>query len=329
MGSKRKILPFVRDVVTTIPCDTVLDAFSGSGVVSYLLKLMGKTVTSNDFLAYCYRVADALVANEGVTLACADIEWLLRPVDGAPSFVQDTFRGMYYTEEENGFIDRVSANIWQMADETKRSLALAALARACLKKVPRGVFTVFGDRYNDGRRDLRVALATHFLEAIELGNRAVFGSGRQHRAVVGDIFDLSDTDFDLVYFDPPYVTKHSDNDYVRRYHFIEGLSTYWNGVSIMAGSRTKRLENRPSPFGSRSKIHEAFRMLFRKFGASTLLVSYSSNSIPSKGEMIGLMEEAGKRVEIHAYDHKYSFGTHAHKVGDNRNAVQEYLFVGR
>lgn len=329
MGSKRRLLPFIKEIASTIPCDTVLDAFSGSGVVSYLFKLLGKTVTSNDFMAYCYRVADALVANEGVILSPDDVSMLLRRVEAMPTFIQDTFRGMYYAEDENRFLDRVSANIWQMEDETKRSLALSALARACLKKVPRGVFTVFGDRYNDGRRDLKMTLERHFLEAIRLQNQAVFQTGRPHHAVQGDIFDLSDGEFDLVYLDPPYVTKHSDNDYIRRYHFIEGLATYWQGVHILRDSRTKRLDHRPSPFGSRASIHDAFRTLFRKFSTSTLLVSYSSNSLPSKDELIALMKDSGKQVEVYEYDHRYSFGNQGHKIGANRNKVREYLFVGR
>ena len=328
MGSKRKILPFIRDVVSTIPCDTVLDAFSGSGVVAYLFKALGKRVTTNDFMAYCYRMAAALVANEGVTLSPSDVEGLLAPKDGALTFIRDTFRGMYFGDDENALLDRVSANIWALADETKRSLALAALCRACLKKTPRGVFTVYGPRYDDGRRDLRISLEQHFREAVDAMNRAVFTSGKRHRAVLGDVTDLPETGFDLVYLDPPYLTPHSDNDYIRRYHFVEGLATYWRGVEILPVSRTKRIGYRPSPFGSRATIHDAFRAVFARFRASTLLVSYSSNSIPARDEMVDLLREAGKRVDVYACDHTYSFGTHAHRAGSNRNAVREYLFVG-
>ena len=63
MGSKQAILPFLYRILSSLEFDTALDAFSGSSVVSYLLKVMGKSVTSNDFLTFCYHTANASVAN--------------------------------------------------------------------------------------------------------------------------------------------------------------------------------------------------------------------------------------------------------------------------
>jgi DNA adenine methylase len=57
------------------------------------------------------------------------------------------------------------------------------------------------------------------------------------------------------------------------------------------------------------------------------MVSYSSNSLPAQDEMVAIMSNY-KKVEVVPIDYKYSFGTHGHKVGDNNNDVQEYLFVG-
>ena len=39
-------------------------------------------------------------------------------------------------------------------------------------------------------------------------------------------------DVDLVYLDPPYVPRADDNCYIKRYHFLEGLSTYWQGRRV-------------------------------------------------------------------------------------------------
>ena len=35
-----------------------------------------------------------------------------------------------------------------------------------------------------------------------------------------------------------------------------------------------------------------------------------------------------EHVEVIPVDYKYSFGNQSHKVGSNRNSVQEYLFLG-
>lgn len=70
-------------------------------------------------------------------------------------FVEETFRGLYYKDEENRLIDILRTNIAAIRDQYKKAIAMTALIRACTKKRPRGIFTYTGDRYNDGRKDLQ------------------------------------------------------------------------------------------------------------------------------------------------------------------------------
>ena len=51
MGSKNKLLPYIRDITKRFKYETALDLFSGSCVVSYLFKAEGKTVISSDYMA--------------------------------------------------------------------------------------------------------------------------------------------------------------------------------------------------------------------------------------------------------------------------------------
>ena len=48
MGSKRKLLSEIWNVASRFEFDTVVDLFSGSGIVGYMFKSHGKTVISND-----------------------------------------------------------------------------------------------------------------------------------------------------------------------------------------------------------------------------------------------------------------------------------------
>jgi DNA adenine methylase len=57
-------------------------------------------------------------------------------------------------------------------------------------------------------------------------------------------------------------------------------------------------------------------------------VSYSSNSLPTLDEMVSILSKHKSHVEVIPVDYRYSFGNQGHKVGDNNNKVQEYLFVG-
>jgi DNA adenine methylase len=172
-------------------------------------------------------------------------------------------------------------------------------------------------------------LKEHFIKAAKEWNEAVFDNGAECFAENKDVFDLEDKGYDLVYIDPPYVSPHSDNDYTRRYHFVEGYMTYWKGVNIQEHTKTKKIESNPSRFSSKTTVYKAFDDLFAKFPDSTLLVSYSSNSIPNKTEMMDLLKTHKKSVELIEVDYKYSFGTHGHKIGDNKNIVSEYLFIAK
>jgi DNA adenine methylase len=329
MGSKYSLLPFIWECVRDLPFSSVLDAFSGSACVSYMFKQHGKTVVSNDFMHFTYYFAKALIENPRVVLQSDEVEALMQPNSEAGSFIRDTFRGLYFTDDENSFLDSLRANIESLDDRYKRALALAAISRACMKRRPRGVFTYVGDRYDDGRRDLRLSLQQHFLENVDAFNRAVFDNGRPNLAFNEDVFDLDPGDIDLVYLDPPYYTPNSDNDYTRRYHFVEGLVRQWAGLTIQQKTRTKKFERYETPFISKDAVHSAFQRLFQQFQDSIIVVSYSSNSFPEKGDIVNLLKTYKRRVRVYQARHQYSFGTHAHKPNSSANRTAEFVFVAQ
>ena len=329
MGSKYRLLPFIWDCVRELPFSSVLDAFSGSACVSYMFKQHGKSVISNDFMHFAYYFAKALIENSHVVLKPEDVEALVQPNPDAGSFIRDTFAGLYFTDDENSFLDSLRANIESLDDPYKRALALAAISRACMKRRPRGVFTYVGDRYDDGRRDLRISLQRHFLENVEAFNRAVFANERPNLALNAEVFELDPGDVDLVYLDPPYYTQRSDNDYTRRYHFVEGLARQWEGLTIQHRTRTKKFVRYETPFISKDTVYDAFERLFDKFQNSIIVLSYSSNSLPEKGELVDLLKTYKRRVRVYQAQHQYSFGTHGHKVDSKANRAREFVFVAQ
>lgn len=327
MGSKQDLLGHIWSVASQFDFDSVLDLFSGSGAVSYMFKSHGKRVISNDYMHFSAAISKALIENSRSTLTAKDIAVLCdftTPTDG---FVSSTFHGLYFGDEDNRFIDTIRANLPQLRSKAKRALALAALVRACLKKRPRGIFTFVGHRYDDGRRDLSLTLQEQFLEALTQVNGAVFHNGKNNRALCRDAMDVRYR-ADLVYIDPPYYSPLSDNEYVRRYHFVEGLARDWCGVELQEHTKTRKFKSYPTPFSSRSGAEQAFDILFRRHRDSIIVVSYSSNSLPTMDEMIHLLSRHKSHVGIAAVNHRYSFGNQGHIAANKNNKVQEYLFVG-
>lgn len=327
MGSKNKLLKEIWGVASQFAFDTAVDIFSGSGVVSYMFKAQGKSVISNDYMAMCACFTKAMVENNKLILSNAEALNLLEPKRPSDRFVEMTFKDLYFSDDDNRLIDILRSNIWALKNPYKRAIALTALIRACTKKRPRGIFTYTGMRYDDGRRDIHLSLRKQFLEAVDAINGAVFDNQRENKSQQGDAMGLQTVENSLIYIDPPYYSPLGDNEYVRRYHFIEGLARDWKGVDIQEHTQTKKFKSYQTPFSTRKGAADAFDHLFRRFRNNFLIVSYSSNSLPTQDEMVSIMSKY-KKVEVVPIDYKYSFGTHGHKVNDNNNDVKEYLFIG-
>jgi len=328
MGSKQKLLQHISESVKNLEFESVIDLFSGSGIVGYMFKAQGKKVISNDHMHMSHTFTKALVENNGVTLDVLKVKKLLLKNALSDKFVQKTFKGLYFTNSENILIDNIRANIKELDNEYEAAIAMMALIRACTKKRPRGIFTYVGDRYDDGRKDLQTSLSQHFIDAVKTINNAVFDNSKKNEARNTDAMKLKPLKNSLVYIDPPYFTPKSDAEYVRRYHFVEGLARDWEGVEIQEHTLTKKFKGYPTPFSTQVGATNAFDLLFKRFSENILLVSYSSNSFPSLDEMVALLSKYKEHVEVIPVDYKYSFGNQKNNVGDNRNAVQEYLFLG-
>ncbi|MFN0106575.1 MAG: DNA adenine methylase [Bryobacteraceae bacterium] len=328
MGSKRRLLPWIHGVLRTLPFETAADPFVGSGCVAYLLKAMGKRVIASDFLNFPAVLASATLANNTHRLDGPAVKKLLSPRSNGPHFIENTFDGIFYTPDDLRFLDRVCGNLETLERPAQRALARAALIRSCLKKQPRGVFTVSGDlsHYDDGRRDLRLTIEEHFIEQVEAFNRVVFDNGHRHTVKRADVFSLKPKDVDLVYLDPPYVPRSDDNCYIKRYHFLEGLSCYWKGQRIMEETRVKKIEKPYTPFSYRKSAIEAFDKLFQMYRDSVIVLSYSSNGFPDRDELERLLRRYKGSVNAYEKPHRYHFGTHGRV---ERAEVHEYLIVGR
>lgn len=325
MGSKYRLIPALAEVFEEVGGSTALDAFCGSGVVSYLLKSMGYSVTSNDFLNFPGVIATATTVNNSEQLTDAEIATICGPAVDDRDFIQRTFDGLYFNDEDRKFLDSAWSHIDLMAGH-KRAVAISALVLSAARRQPRGVFT-FTDsaKYNDGRRDLTISLRDHFAEHAQTYNSSVFDTGRTHTALTGDVFAVP-TGHDVVYLDPPYAPPRDDADYMKRYHFLEGLSIYWRGQQIMDQTKTKKIAKKYTPFAYKRSAEEALRSVFKRFHESTLVVSYSSNAIPDADTIVGLLREFKDDVTVRPIQHTYSFGTHA---AATRRSVDEYLFVAR
>ena len=323
MGSKYRLAPRLAQIFQTLPPGPAVDAFSGSGVVAYTLKATGRPVLANDHLAFAASLAAATVENDEVTLAPEDVDQICSGNRDGRDFIASTFEGLYFPGSDHAFLDGAWSHIDSLSG-AKRALAISALCLAAAWKQPRGVFTVTTPRYDDGRRQMRMSLQALFREAALAFNRAVFIGGEASSSACGEVFDIDPSDLAVAYLDPPYAPPRDDTCYIKRYHFLEGLATYWYGQEIMWDTKTRKLTKRHTPFAYKRTVRPALDRLFDHFRASTLVVSYGSNAAIDVAELeaiLGRHKRSVRRVEI---PHTYAFGTHATA---SRRAATEYVLI--
>lgn len=324
MGSKYRLVPQIAAVFAEIGGTTALDAFSGSAVVAYTLKALGYQVTTNDFLNFPAIIAAATVENSTERLSAEDVDLICGPPADDRDFIRSTFDGLYFDAGDREFLDSAWSHIDNLTG-ARQALAISALVLSAARKQPRGVFTFTDRRYDDGRRDLRLSLREHFRERVAEYNAVVFDNGQTSYALHGEVTAVAGG-HDVVYLDPPYAPPRDDNCYIKRYHFLEGLSVYWRGQQIMEGTKTKKLVKRYTPFSYKHTVTQALRETFTQFAESTIVLSYSSNAVPDAETIEAVLREVKDSVEVRHMDHRYSFGTHATA---QRREVSEYLFIGR
>jgi adenine-specific DNA-methyltransferase len=321
IGSKQKLLDWTWDK-TPKEINSVFDAFSGAATLSYMYKAKGMRVISNDRLHYCYHIARAIIENNYTYLKENDIDLLLRPNHNAGTFIRDTFKGLYFGKGVHSLIDQFRANC-DLFYGYKRDLALFALGTTCISST-----CGFGNFTSTSSNNKPLCIPSEFKERFRLNlqkvNSLVFDNGKPNKALMMDINDvLPFIRTDLVFFDAPYVTEFSVIDYEKAYHFVEGLMTYWKGLTIKTDSKLKCYETSNEPL-TKNNIYDFFSNLFRRAGHYPYwIISYRDHAFPTEKEMKDIITSFNRTCNIVSNHYHYSLS------GKNTPASNsiEYLFI--
>lgn len=330
-GSKRRLLDWLWSHIGALPFTTVLDVFGGTGAVSHRCKVAGKAVTYNDQFAFNAEIGRALIANDDTHLTAADLDRIVtpRPDVAYPDFIARTFGGIYFTDDENAWLDRAVYHIDHLlTDPRKQSLARFALFQACLSKRPFNLFhranlsmrTRDVKRSFGNKRTWDRPFAPLLRQFAAEANRAVCANGHVNRVICGDAL-TAPTGFDLVYIDPPYINARGVGvDYLAFYHFLEGLTGYdrWPD-RIDWHSKHRRFAPQPSPWANPGENVGALDALFARHRDSLLVVSYRDDGLPSRADLVDLLRAHKTSVRVVATPQQYAL---------SRRQSHELLLIG-
>ncbi len=333
-GSKSKIISWIYDKLNGLNFESALDLFGGTGSVAHLFKTMGKKVSYNDSLKFNYTIGKALIENPGIRLEREDIDYVLtkhKEID-YPTFIQDTFKDIFYLEEENKWLDYVITNIRDVQNEYKQAMSFFALFQACIMKRPYNLFhranlyvrTSDVERGFGNKTTWDTPFEEHFINVVLEANNAVFDNGKKCTSYnyLAEEFP-EELSYDLVYMDPPYVSaKGVGVDYLDFYHFLEGMVDYniW-ATRVLNKYKHLPLKGRgTNPWTKAKQNYQMFEKVFKKFKDSTIVVSYRNDGTPTIEQLEELLSSYKEKVISHKISHKYALS----KNGESH----EVLLIG-
>ena len=142
---------------------------------------------------------------------------------------------------------------------------------------------------------------------------------------IDDLLNEDDlSGYEVVYIDPPYVANRGYHD---NYHLLETISRY--DYPNIRGKTGLREFDTKSKFCSKKDALCEFKNVLVKIKSKYVFISYSSESIVSKENMISIMVDAGWK-DVVCYEKEYQrFKSNRNSEESQQKMIVEYIFCGK
>ncbi len=319
IGNKRSLLGFIGDAVGRVKVRlgkqklNILDAFSGSGVVSRFLKAHASLLISNDLEDYAAVSARCFLRNprsvdlqniaalaaeineriEGETFDAGFIEQLYAPQNEQRITQADR---VFYTRDNARRLDNYRRLLESVASDTRDLLLGPLLSKASVHANTAGVFKGFykdrltgiGQFGGSGGDALSRIRGKIMLEPPVLSRFECEVAVRQQdaNALAAELKSL-----DLAYIDPPY----NQHPYGSNYFMLNLLVHYQRPLEISPVSGIPK-DWRRSGYNVRSQSLSLLEDLLAKLDAAFVLVSFNNEGFITPQQMTAMLRRWG-RVE--------------------------------
>ena len=350
LGNKRKLLGPIEqviDVVKTIlqqDTFTSADAFSGSGIVSRLLKKTSTTLYTNDMAGYSETLNRCYLSTPNTT-KMAQIKKYIEAANlfvdegriEVPSWIRTHWapcgeirkeHRVYFTEENALRIDRYRHFI-NLIPRAYRPYLLAPLLVECsIHNNTNGQFSGFykkdGIGCFGGKTGTDVKRIT---QAIRLS--CPLFSSHPCRAII-DRKDANEwirslPPVDFMYYDPPY-NKHPYSIY---YFLLDIINNWDTSIAIPDTYRGQPKTWKRSPYNSYTLAKKTMEDLIANTKASFILLSYNNGGIIPLAELDEMLRRYGSVTKIPVQHRTYNKlkGIANYKRTAEWKDVKEFLWL--
>jgi adenine-specific DNA-methyltransferase len=323
IGNKRSLLGAIENAVLEVKAElgggkiTTFDGFSGSGVVSRMLKKYSSRVTTNDLEDYATVVSRCYLANSTevdmkaistlVSEMNLEVDGIKLPPD--PGFIERLYSPtdddniqlgdrVFYTNANGRRLDHYRQLISQVPDEIRDFLLGPLLSEASVHANTAGVFKGFykdketgkgrfGGSGEDALSRIKgsIVLKEPVLSRYQCDYEVLSGDINE---VVGEIDEV-----DLAYFDPPY----NQHPYGSNYFLLNLLVNYVEPGEVSQVSGIPKDWTR-SQYNVKKKSLESMRDLVNNTKAKYVLISFNDEGFISPDEMRDLLKSKGELREM-------------------------------
>ena len=322
IGSKRRLVPVLRELFVRSGAHTALDLFTGTTRVAQTFKQAGGEVTAVDTARYSEVFARTWIeldAGSAAVTELTDALDALNRLPGAPGYVTDTFcvQARFFQPHNGERIDAIREAIAaEHAGTWREPVLLTALLLAA-------------DRV-DSTTGVQMAYvkewAPRSYQALELRlPELLAGPGHALRADATEAVATLPR-VDLAYLDPPY----NQHRYFTNYHVWETLVA-WDRPDHYGVARKRtdaRDEATKSVFNRKREMPAALAATIAAVQADIVVVSYNDESWVSLDELIAMCaaHPNAERVAALAFESKRYVGA---QIGIHNPAGERVGAVGR
>lgn len=337
MGNKRKILPYIEEIIKKLPHKNIADGFSGSGITSRLFKTYADNLFVNDIAGYSQTLNKCFLS----TLNKKEKEELQKYIDKANDFANNqiqtvlpwislhwTNKRLYFTPENARRIDYYRHYINTIPKKYKSYLLAILLVKCSIHNNTNGQFAAFYKKNGIGHyggkteTDVRRITKKIDLEMPVLNDKEcnVFISKQDTNEWIKNIPAM-----DIVYYDPPY-NKHPYSIY---YFLLDIINNWELNIKIPNTNRGQPKNWIKSKYNSRVNAFDTFEDLIKNTKSKYILISYNNKGIIPLNELEIMLQKYGvlKRKNIEHKTYNRLTGIASYKIQTKKIKTIEVIYV--
>lgn len=344
-GSKAKLLGQIINLASDLNPKRVLDGFAGTTRVSQAFAKLGWQVTSSDCAAWSKVFGQCYLQNNRPATYYQPILDYLNSLPGFDGWFTENYGGRPGHDTKKPWqihntrkLDAIRQEIDKLQlPEVETAVLLTSLILA-LDKVDNtvGHYSAYLREWSPrSYQSLKMKIP------LLIENQPSF-----HEIIQGDIFNvISEREFDLAYFDPPYGSNNekmppSRVRYLAYYHIWTTVCL--NDQPPIFGKAGRREDSKDTVFSSPFEDFrrdesghyvavQAIRRLIEQTKSKYIILSYSSGGRATSEELQEVLENSGKILKVQKIDYKKNVMATMkwtnEWLNEKQDSYQELLFL--